>query len=99
MSGAFISAVRDDAKMGKRRVRNAKIEGMKANAVCFGCISKWLIMSVMRNNCEKYFVRIKNVRIFASESPSDEILPRPSQPLKLAIFFEEYEQTESYRIC
>ena len=42
---------------------------------------------------------MKNVRIFAFESPSDEILPRPSQPSKLAIFFREYEQTESYRIC
>ena len=30
----------------------------------------------------------ENVCIFASESPSDEILPRPSQPKKLAIFLK-----------
>lgn len=30
----------------------------------------------------------KNVCIFANESPSDEILPRPSQPKKLAIFLK-----------
>ena len=31
----------------------------------------------------------ENDCIFASESPSDEILPRPSQPKKLAIFLKE----------
>ena len=30
---------------------------------------------------------MKKVCNFAHESPSDEILPRPSQPQKLAIFF------------
>ena len=55
----------NDAKMEKRGVRNAKIEGIKANAVCLEYIFEWLIMSEMRNKCEKYFVRMEKVRIFA----------------------------------
>ena len=46
---------------------------------------------------KKNFANWKIVCIFATESPSDEILPRPSQPKKLAIFLG-YEQTESYSI-
>ena len=35
----------------------------------------------------KMLAEWENDCIFASESPSDEILPRSSQPKKLAIFF------------
>ena len=42
-------------------MRNAKIEGIKANAVCLEYIFEWLIMSEMRNECERYFVRMKKV--------------------------------------
>jgi hypothetical protein len=37
----------------------------------------------------KMLAEWENDCIFASESPSDEILPRPSQPKKLAIFLKE----------